>query len=59
MAPFVTFEAPFEAPFVALLAGFRAAAGFFAVLEAAVLLAVRWTGAEATEAAGILTVYVW
>lgn len=48
--------APFVAPFAAdcaLLVAFWA--GFF-VLEAVVRLAVRFTGAEATDAAGILKI---
>jgi hypothetical protein len=50
--------APLVAPFVAGAAFFAALwAGFF-VLEAVVRLLVRFTGAEATEAAGMLGVDV-
>jgi hypothetical protein len=46
-------DAPFDAPFVWGFL-FALAEGFFADLEAVVLLAERLTGADATEAAGIL-----
>jgi hypothetical protein len=59
MIPYGEGWAPFVAPFVAsLVTAFEdlAGEGFFAAREAGVFWLVRLTGAEATEAAGMLFV---